>query len=75
MKVKVIRIMGKNLSMEHKIPGSSESESYQGNKSENYQGNESESYQEKNLSMEHKIPGSSEGFLALAASKAHSLST
>ena len=29
----------------------------------------------KNLSVEHKIPGSSEGFLALAASKAHSLST
>jgi len=27
------------------------------------------------LSMEHKIPGPSESFLALAASKAHSLST
>ena len=28
-----------------------------------------------NLGMEHKIPGSGESFLALAASKAHSLST
>ena len=48
MKMKVIR--KKNLRMEHKIPDSSESESY----------HENESDQEKKLSMEQKIPGSSE---------------
>ena len=44
----------KNLSMEHKIPGSIEGESYQGNESE------SDQDMIENLSMEHKIPDSRE---------------
>ena len=63
-----------NLGMKYKIPGSILVKVIREMKVKVKVYNESES-EDKNLGMEHKIPGSSESFLALAASKAHSLST